>query len=217
MKTFCLLILSLFSLTSTASQKKQIKPPKNTLDLIPYKTKNNTYIYVNRDKQPVFDTEFTSAELFTSTGFAIVTNSEHNQAIIDSNGKIVLPFKNYQIKLYPIGNLTVVKTEKTYTANHRFWEREFNIFSSSVKDVIRIKTDVFILESQQHLLSAHMSRDEENTYIKVINNNSFLINNDYYQLKNKRAKKIKRILSTPLMTINYYSKIEIIRAIVSLL
>lgn len=189
MKTLCLLIISLFSFTLLATQKKHIKPQGTATDLIPYRKKNNTYIYVNKDKQPVFETEFASADLFTTTGFSVVINSENKQAIIDSNGKIVIPFKDYQIKLYPIGNLTLVKTEKPYTANHCFWEWKFNIFSSNISDIIRIKTDIFILESQQHLLSTRRNQDNDSTYVKVINDNSFLIDNDYYQIINNKAKK----------------------------
>jgi len=187
------LLFSLVSFLNCSSPQESTTKPSVSPDLIPYLTKNRTYIYVDRNFRPVISTAFAKADLFTSTGYAVVRNKKGESAILNTKGELVVPFANQYLSLEVLHNqLTVVFLRKTYSTNSRFWEWEWNIFSGLKTEVRRQQYQVYILETNQVLYSQRLQADESVPYaITSLDNQYFIFDEVLYIRKGKRLKKLK--------------------------
>lgn len=186
-------LFSIVSFLGCFSTKGKIVDPQINQELYPYLTKNHTYIYVDHTNQPVIATPFITANLFTSTGYAVVENQEGQFAIIDKKGQLTVPFQDRYISLQVLNNqLTAVYTRETYTKNSRFWEWEWNIFSGLKTEVQRQKFEVYILETKQVLFSEQLSAKASlPTYIATVDADHFIFNKTLYKRKGQRLSKQK--------------------------
>ncbi|QQU02566.1 hypothetical protein [Myroides odoratus] len=187
------LLLGIFSFFSCYSTKEKTVDAQTKQQLYPYLTKNHTYIYVDCDYTPVISTAFTTAGLFTSTGYAVVENDKGETAVINTAGKLVVPFMARYVSLQVLQDeLTVVYTRETYAKNSRFWEWEWNIFSGLKTEVQRQKFEVYILETNQVLFAEQLSdKASLPTYVDTIDSEHFIFNQTLYKRKGQRLAKQK--------------------------
>lgn len=188
-----LFLFGIFSFLGCHPTKENLVGLQVNQELYPYLTKNHTYIYVDSHTTPVISTPFATADLFTSTGYAVVSNEKGQSAIINKMGKIVVPFADRYLSLQVLDDqLTVVYTRKSYAKNSRFWEWEWNIFSGLKTEVQRQKFEVYILETGQVLFAESLSdKASLPTYIASLNADHFIFNKILYKKKGQRLSKQK--------------------------
>ncbi|MTG98232.1 MULTISPECIES: WG repeat-containing protein [Myroides] len=128
--------------------------------LVPFLAKNKLYGYWDQAKNVVIAPQYLSAKVFTSTGFAVVTDNKGKVGVINTKNKVVVGFRFRSIELYVVRKFTVVSALRYYTVKTRFWEWKFlpnfNILSRNSsfsplfdKDVNRARHSVFVLETNQ--------------------------------------------------------------------
>lgn len=194
-----LLLLAIFSFIGCYASKEQLQQPMRKQELYPYLKKNDTYIYVASDFTPVLPTEYTHADLFTSTGYALVENEQEEYAVINQAGETVVPFSKRYLSLQVLTDqLTVVMRRETYSKTSRFWEWEWNIFSGLNTTVHRQKFEVFILETNQVLYSEkHSDKASLPSHVQVLDDQHFVFNETLYIRKGKRlVKQANHIIDT---------------------
>lgn len=187
------LLLSIVSFFSCSSTKEPVTTACVSQDLFPYLTKNRTYIYVDQNFHPIIPTAFAAADLFTSTGYAVVRNAKGESAILNTKGELVVPFADRYLSLDVLQDeLTVVFSRETYTLNSRFWEWEWNIFSGLKTEVRRQDYTVYILETNQVLYSQRLQADESVPYtITTLDDQQYIFNQTLYIRKGKHLKKLE--------------------------
>lgn len=188
-----LFLFGIFSFLGCHPTKENLVNLQVNQELYPYLTKNHTYIYVDQHTTPLISTPFATADLFTSTGYAVVSNEKGQSAILNKTGKIVVPFADRYISLQVLNDeFTAVYTRETYTKNSRFWEWEWNIFSGLKTEVQRQKFEVYILETNQVLFSEQLSNTATlPTYITALDTDHFIFNKTLYKRKGQRLSKQK--------------------------
>ncbi|MGG5506275.1 hypothetical protein [Myroides sp. C6-3] len=184
---------SIVSFLGSFSTKEKIVGQQINQVCYPYLTKEQTYIYVDHTNKPVISRPFATADLFTSTGYAVVTDEKGQAAVIDKKGKIIVPFEDRYISLQVLNNqLTAIYTRETYTKNSRFWEWEWSIFSGLKTEVQRQKFEVYLLETKQVLFSEQLSTKASlPTYIATVDADHFIFNKTLYKRKGQRLSKQK--------------------------
>lgn len=188
---FSLLLLAIFSFMGCYSSKERLQQPRVKQELYPYLKKNGNYIYVDTDFTPVLPTEYRHADLFTSTGYAVVQNEQEEYAVINRSGETVVSFSERYLSLQVLTDqLTVVMRRETYTKTSRFWEWEWTIFSGLNTTVSRQKFDVFILETDQVLYSKKLSAKASlPSHVQLLDDQHFVFNETLYIRKGKRLVK----------------------------
>lgn len=196
---FFFLLLAIFSFMGCYSSKEQLRHPVRKQELYPFLKNDNTYIYVASDFTPILQTAYTRADLFTSTGYALVQNAQEEYAVINQAGEIVVPFSKRYLSLQVLTDqLTVVMRRETYINKSRFWEWEWNIFSGLKTAIARQKFEVFVLETNQILYSEKLSAEASlPSYVQVLDDKHFVFNETLYTRKGKSlVKQAHHIIDT---------------------
>ncbi|MBP3942639.1 hypothetical protein J5U18_03520 [Sphingobacteriaceae bacterium WQ 2009] len=169
---------------------------KNTdaVNWIPYLTKNNNFIYVDKNlkKQP-FDS-FTKAEKFTETGYALVGNDKSEIAIIDSKGKFVLDFTHYDVEIQKVNNVTLMMKELEYDKKMPLWKWDWNIMGGDIqKTQTYRKIEIRVLETNQVLFEQDVPLHDKqyNFNIHHLDEDHVVLNDILFEIKNSRFQKIK--------------------------
>ncbi len=181
-------------MTACAQQNREAKINPAAVNWIPYHTAINDYVYVDKNMKQQLDAAFVKADKFTQTGYAIVENSDRQNAVIDSHGKIVVDYTNESISLNTVKDLTLIKKELEYDKKVPFWKWEWNIMASGIKTTQTYrKTEIRVLETNQLLLSKDVPYNEGYFDIRYndLDENHILMNDNLYEFKNKKFKKVK--------------------------
>ncbi|MFD2556283.1 hypothetical protein [Sphingobacterium tabacisoli] len=175
MKTaVCGILFMLTAMMACTQEKKEVKLPlySNTkmTDMVPFLTKQNKYIYVNRaDLKPISDRQYRRASLFTPTGFAVVVNDDYEYSVIDAKGNTVIDFSDAEISLNSVNGLTFYKKEKEYDKKMPVWKWDWNIMGGGVKkEQTYHKTEIGILESGQILLKQDLPYLDDHVYLNLV-------------------------------------------------
>ncbi len=179
-------------MTACAQESKSINP--DAVNWIPYLTKNNNYIYVDKNLKQQLNTPFEHAEKFTKTGYAIVKDKDRKAAVIDSYGHIIIDYTKESIELEAVENLTLMKKSIEYDKKMPFWKWEWNILGGGVtKTQPYRKTEIRILESNQLIASEDIPylQGSANIWYYSLDENHILMNGKLYKIKNKKLKKLK--------------------------
>ncbi|MFP3833766.1 hypothetical protein [Chryseobacterium sp. SIMBA_028] len=188
----------LFMLTSATActQKQDISPKIKTINSIPFLTKQNDFIYVDKTSlKPVTTQKFKSASIYTPTGFATVGNEKNEYAVIDENGKIVLDFSADEIHLDVVNGLTFYKKDIEYEKKMPAWKWDWNIMGSGVKkEQTYHKIEIGVLETKQILLSEDIPYLDDNYYLNFVSvdENHVFWNENLYEIKKNRLNKIEK-------------------------
>lgn len=167
----------------------------NTTSIIPFLTKQNKYIYVDKSTlKPRSNQQFRSASPYTSTGFAVVENEKNESAIIDGNGKIVVDFSQHEIRLHTINGLTLYKKQSEYEKKMPFWQWEWNILGGAIKkEQTYRKIEIGVLETKQVLLQKDLPYLDESYYLNFtpVDENHVFWNGTLYKIKKNRFHKME--------------------------
>ncbi len=193
-KSIFIYLINLFAMTAYAQSNPKTKINPDAMNWTPYYTAINDYVYVDKDMKQQLDAAFVKAEKFTQTGYAIVENSNLQNAVIDSYGKIVVDYTDESISLNTVRDLTLIKKQLEYDKKMPFWKWEWNIMTSGIKTTqTSRKTEIRVLETNQLLLSKDVPYNGENFDIRYndFDENHILMNHNLYEIKNKKFKKVK--------------------------
>ena len=200
MKT--VVLRSFFMLTSfiaCAQEKKDnasvISSKMKTINSVPFLTKQNNFIYVDRTSlKPVINQKFSGASTFTPTGFGVVRNEKDEYAAIDELGKIVLGYSPESIELDVVNGLTFYKKEIEYEKKMPVWKWDWNIMGSGInKEQTYHKFEIGVLETKQILLSEDVPYLEDSyslNFVSVDENHVFW-NGSLYEIKKNRLHKVE--------------------------
>ncbi|MDM1298306.1 hypothetical protein HXZ94_07300 [Empedobacter falsenii] len=193
-KSVFIYLINLFAMTACAQSNPKTKINPDAVNWTPYYTAINDYVYVDKDMKQQLDAAFVKAEKFTQTGYAIVENSNLQNAVIDSYGKIVVDYTDESISLNTVRDLTLIKKQLEYDKKMPFWKWEWNIMASGItKTQTYRKTEIRVLETNQLLLSKDVPYNGEyfDVRYKDFDENHILMNHNLYEIKNKKFKKVK--------------------------
>ena len=136
MKTSLLICCVNLILLMACGQKTVVAQNKEAANWITYLTKNNDFIYVDRNLKKQIDGSYAHAGKFTETGYAIVTNQDRKSAIIDATGKIVVDYTEHEVEITVVQNLTLLMIDYEYEKKMPFWKYDWNIMGGDVKTTI---------------------------------------------------------------------------------
>lgn len=185
--------IAIFSITAFG-QQSAIVLPKTDLMLVPFLTKNNTYIYVDNALNTVINEPFAKAYPFTKTGYAIVENANYQSAIIDNRGVFVVPYTDGYLSIKEVNGVTLMVQKITFDKKLPIWKWDWNIMEGSVKKTAKyVRIVVRVLETDQLLFDKKMEErnNDFNFNEKRLDELHFVWNNDLYRIENRRFKKVK--------------------------
>lgn len=193
-KSIFTLLMSILTLTG-CTQPSPIVHSKKGIKLIPFLTKNNNYSFVDEMLVTQIKEEFPFATAFTKTGFAVVGNVEEQSAVINTEGKYVIPYASNSIYLMEVQDLTLLVQETNFTKKLPFWKWDWNIMSSHIKtEALYKQLVVRVLETGQVLFDGKMPEDasDYNFTVYPVADNSIVWNGDLYTIENKKFNQVKR-------------------------
>lgn len=161
---------------------------------IPYLTKNNDFIYVDKNLNKQIDQSFYHANKFIKAGYALVQNQDDKDAIIDSKGNYIVDFTDESLALNTFRDLTFVMKKLEYDKKMPVWNWDWNIMGGDVKKTKRyVKYEIKVLETNQVLFSKDIQYGYETFTLNYdsIDENHIVMNNTLYEFKNKKFKKIR--------------------------
>ncbi len=191
-KSLIIYLINFFVITACAQESKSIN--SDAINWIPYLTKNNNYIYVDKNLKQQINTAFANAQKFTETGYAIVSDKNRKDAVIDSYGNIIIDYTEESISLNTINNLTLIKKELEYDKKMPVWKWDWNIMGGDIKKTQTYKkTEILVLETNQLILSEDVPYDEEDFNISYhsFDGNHILMNDNLYEIQKIKIKKLK--------------------------
>lgn len=171
---------------STPLMKAQIP------ELYPWLTETGKFCYCDELGNPVIQTEFDQASLYTN-GYAIV-GSIGRYGVIDAYGKEVLVPQYVFVKLFSTETDNLLVTQKSYNAWWRFWNwrlmPDIYVVTSNNRRFLRVcksKWQIRSLSARKILFSQHLMKgshlDTYWNYIKIAGNGkSFVVMDNCYQL-----------------------------------
>ncbi|WP_286403447.1 hypothetical protein [Myroides odoratimimus] len=109
-----LILISIITYAQLRKDKSSLNMPQvEPSQLIPFLTKQNDFIYVNKDNlKPFNGIKYNSASAYTSTGYAMVINNKGASVVIDTNGKEVLEVGESEIDIEVVNGLTFYKKQR---------------------------------------------------------------------------------------------------------
>jgi hypothetical protein len=197
MKNIVLSMLSLIATITGCAQEKRENKSMNSLarkvdNSIPFLTKDNKYIYVDKTTlEPIDGRKYKKASLYTSTGYAVVS-IEEKSIVIDINGKEVIKFREGKIILSPVNGLTFYKKHREYKKKMPLWKWEWNIFGGAIKkEQTYYSIEIGVVETKQILLQKEVPWLEKSYYLDMmeVGDEYVFWNETLYEIKNKYLKK----------------------------
>ncbi|MDR2221494.1 MAG: hypothetical protein LBE34_02030 [Flavobacteriaceae bacterium] len=198
MKNIVLSMLSMIvTITGTAQEKSDNKSMDSMVgkmdNSIPFLTKDNKYIYVDKiTLAPIDGRKYKRASLYTSTGYAIVDSEQEKSIVIDTNGREALRFEDSSIELEIVNGLTFYKKNREYKKKMPFWRWEWNILGGGIKKEQTYQSvEIGVVETKQILLQKEIPRFGESYYLDVmkVDKDHVIWNETIYVIKNKHLKK----------------------------
>ncbi|WP_326983240.1 hypothetical protein VUJ46_01445 [Chryseobacterium sp. MYb264] len=163
------------------------------IQIVPFLTKENDFIYVNKlSLKPAFGHTFKTASIYTSTGFAVVTNKADEYAVINDTGKIVLDFSPKEINLNCVNGITFYKREIEYKKKMPVWKWDWNIMGSGIqKKQTYHDIEVGILETGQVLIRKDLPYLEDDVDLNMISidEKHLFWNGSIYEMNKNRLNK----------------------------
>ncbi|MBB6498535.1 WG repeat-containing protein [Pedobacter cryoconitis] len=161
-------------------------------ELYPWLTETGKFCYCDELGNPVIQTEFDEASLYTN-GYAIV-GSMGRYGVIDVYGKQVLQPQYVSVKLFSTETDTLLVTQKSYNAWWQFWNwrlmPDIYVVTSNNRGFLRVcksKWQIRSLSARKILFSQCLMKgshlDNSWNYIKIAGNGkSFVVMDNCYQL-----------------------------------
>lgn len=184
----------------------------SNMRLYPYLGANGQYGFADSNMQVVIRPQYRSVNFFTEQGIAIVRNSEDKYGIIDLDGRLILPFRKDNFRLFTVGDQTLIELSSKYKSNLRFWNWQFwpgfsltgggNDKRWFDTNVPREKVQVRWLEKDRTIRSKRGAAQDSRLRAKVtvFDERTFLLDDELYRLDEKKAVKIASKISK---TVNY--------------
>lgn len=203
-KWIFLLTIVFIGSTSAQQNKNMNINQASTIDLFPYMDRNGLFGYVDEKQQIYIKPQYKDASLFDHNGYAVVTNNENEDAVIDKSNTIIVPYVNEFIELVTLDDYTLAKVMDSYDANYRFWEWRFlpglNLLGGGSNDkrlfdtdVVRLRETLFLLGKKNRKM-ASITRSIENRSINLkthpLTNNQFLLEGNLYTIGKNGPKKL---------------------------
>ncbi len=190
----------MLTVTTSCAQKNieavvKIPTDMKTINTIPFLTEQGDFIYVDQAHlKPVSGERYTTASVFTTTGFAVVGNSSDRYAVIDQSGKTILNFSTGEIDLNVVNGITFYKREREYQKKMPFWRWEWNILGGGIqKEQTYHSIEIGVLESKQTLVDKEIPYLEDSYYLNFIavDRQRVFWNASLYEINNNRLKKVE--------------------------
>lgn len=170
----------------------------DTMKLYPYLAENGLYGYADNQLVLYIPPQYTKASMFTSTGFAVISDGKGRSGVINRSGELVVPMDFTVVRLQVMGEHTLAWTERSYTNSLRFWEWEFwpGFWSSNDNrlfdtDVKRVHLRITVLETGQRIFSNRTSYTYGNSFnIKPLDDRHFIKDGKLYTWHRNRFKTV---------------------------
>ncbi|WP_158656058.1 hypothetical protein [Sphingobacterium sp. HMA12] len=186
-------LITILCMTACA-QESTINPSLESIHWIPMQTQDRQFVYVDSSLQKQLTKKFYGAEPFTPTGYAIVSNEQNQQALINSKGDFIENYSDTDLGLQPLGHVTLLMKRREHEKKLPFWNWNWNILGGGVKKTATyVKIEIRVLETDQILLDKDVPYDENeyNSAAYPLDDKHFVLNGDLYQLKNQYLKKLR--------------------------
>lgn len=176
----------------------QVEPTQ----LIPFLTKQNDFIYVNKDNlKPFNGIKYKSASVYTSTGYAMVINNKGASVVIDTTGKEVLEVGESEIEIEVVNGLTFYKKQREYERKMPIWNWEWNILGGAIKkEQTYHSIEIGVIETKQVLLQKEVPYLEDSYTLnpEAVDGEHIYWNETLYAIKNQYLKKKESDIITTL-------------------
>lgn len=190
MLLICNSLISLF-LPTTVLKAQNSEPAKNW---VPYLQNDGMFRYVDENLKQQINGTFNTAEKFLPTGYALVSNKDRKNAVIDSTGTIVFDFTEESITLEVVNNLTLAMVAIEYEKQMPAWKWDWNIMGGDVKKTRTFnKRKIRVLETNQLLFKQDVpyNADKHDLYASAVDENQVILNDVLFEIKNKKFKQLK--------------------------
>ncbi|MDR2274266.1 MAG: hypothetical protein LBF27_25380 [Sphingobacterium sp.] len=186
-------IITIFCIMACA-QESPIKTTAQSIHWIPMQTPDKQFIYVDSALHRQLPQKFHRAEFFTPTGYAIVSNEQNQQALINSKGDFIEKYSDTDLGVQPLGQITLLMKRREYEKNLPFWKWDWNILGGGIKKTgTYAEIEIRVLETNQVLLDKDIPYDENeyNFAVYHLDDQHIVLNGNIYQLKGQRLKKLR--------------------------
>ncbi len=178
---------------TACAQKSTINPTLKPIHWIPMQTKDRQFVYVDSALRQQLPQKFAHADFFTSTGYAIVSNTKNQQALINSKGEFIENYSDTDLGLQTLGQVTLLMKRREHEKNLPFWNWDWNILGGGIKKTATyIKVEIRVLETGQVLLDKDVPYDENEYSLALyhLDDQHVVLNGNLYGLKDQHLKKL---------------------------
>lgn len=189
-----MLMLSCVGKSATDPASPGYKATEKPIDWMPYLTLREGYVYVDRKLNRQIEEGFTYAEPFLPTGYAIVGDKEHRNAVIDSEGNLTQDYTEDDIELSQAGGLTLIKVVREYEKKMPIWKWEWMFMAKGIKkEQTYHQVEIRVLETNQVIVSADVPYYEDSFSLNhnLLDQNHLILDDVLYEIKNSKLKKLK--------------------------
>ncbi|QBK77279.1 hypothetical protein E0Z07_13380 [Myroides odoratimimus] len=198
-----LILISIITYAQLRKDKSSLNMPQvEPTQLIPFLTKQNDFIYVNKDNlKPFNGIKYNSASAYTSTGYAMVINNKGASVVIDTTGKEVLEVGESEIEIEVVNGLTFYKKQREYERKMPIWNWEWNILGGAIKkEQTYHSIEIGVIETKQILLHKEVPYLEDSYTLnpEAVDGEHIYWNETLYAIKNQYLKKKESDIITTL-------------------
>ncbi|WP_025124313.1 hypothetical protein [Myroides odoratimimus] len=198
-----LILISIITYAQLRKDKSSLNMPQvEPSQLIPFLTKQNDFIYVNKDNlKPFNGIKYNSASVYTSTGYAMVINNKGASVVIGTNGKEVLEVGESEIDIEVVNGLTFYKKLREYERKMPIWNWEWNILGGAIKkEQTYHSIEIGVIETKQILLQKEVPYLEDSYTLnpEAVDGEHIYWNETLYAIKNQYLKKKESDIITTL-------------------
>lgn len=198
-----LILISIITYAQLRKDKSSLNMPQvEPSQLIPFLTKQNDFIYVNKDNlKPFNGIKYKSASVYTSTGYAMVINNKGASVVIDTTGKEVLEVGESEIEIEVVNGLTFYKKQREYERKMPIWNWEWNILGGAIKkEQTYHSIEIGVIETKQILLHKEVPYLEDSYTLnpEAVDGEHIYWNETLYAIKNQYLKKKESDIITTL-------------------
>lgn len=181
------------------------------IQLYPFLSAEGLYGYVDKDMHMVIQPQFTSASLFTSTGFAVVSEAprplymhKNHYGVINVKGELVIPYAYDRIDLLEMHGSTFIWTDRQYLNRWRFWDWQGILFGDNILsgNAKLIDTEVWRSRIRLGVLETHTEINKTRSYdgafakeiipLTLLDSVAFLQGDHLYDLSGGKPKLIAK-------------------------
>lgn len=189
-----LILISIITYAQVRKDKSSFNMPEvEPTQLIAFLTKQNDFIYVDRDSlKPINGIKYKSASVYTSTGYAMVINNNGASVVIDTNGKEVLEVGESEVEIEVVNGLTFYKKSREYQRKMPIWKWEWNILGGAIKkEQTYHSIEIGVIETKQVLLQKEVPYLEDSYALnpEAVDGEHIYWNKTLYAVKNQYLKK----------------------------